>query len=123
MTKEEQPTIVDTYEDNYFAVINEHGVIHFANDQLVNCIHIESNAPAKNLFFKYISPLGTRQLKDALQKAGFAADPYYLNMNLLNSSVHKANWHIAKLKTTDKMQDLFICIGRKPKNEEPNVTS
>jgi PAS domain S-box-containing protein len=123
MAKEEQPTIVDTYEDNYFAVINEHGVIHFANDQLVNCIHIESNAPAKNLFFKYISPLGTRQLKDALQKAGFAANPYYLKMNLLNSSVHKANWHIAKLKTTDKMQDQFICIGRKPKNEEPNDTS
>ena len=34
MTKEDQPTIADTYEDNFFAVINEHCVIQYANDQL-----------------------------------------------------------------------------------------
>lgn len=120
MTKEDQPTIVDSYEDRYFAVIDDHGEIHYANDRLVNCIHMESNAPAKNLFFKYISPLGSKQLKVALQKAGFAANPSRLNMNLLNSSVHKANWHIAKLKTTGTIQDLFICIGHTTKNEKPD---
>ena len=122
MTKEDQPTIADSYEDNFFAVINEHGVIHFANDLLTNCIHLESKAPAKNLFFNYISPLGTKLLKDAFQKAGFAANPSYLKMHLLNSSVHKANWHIAKLKTTGNMPHLFICIGQEAKNEKPNNT-
>ena len=123
MTKEDQPTIEDSFEDYYFAVIKENGVIHFANDQLVNCIHIESNSSAKNLFFKYISPLGSRQLKAALQKAGFAANPSRLNMNLLNSSVHKANWHIAKLKTTGHMKDLFFCIGHKTRNEKPDSST
>lgn len=122
MTKEDRPTIVDTYEDRFFAVINEHGVIHFANDLLMNCIHLESKAPAKNLFFNYISPSGTKLLKDALGKAGFSANPSCLKMNLLNSSVHKANWHIAKLKTTGKMSELFICIGQETKNEKPNNT-
>jgi PAS domain S-box-containing protein len=122
MTREERPTIADTYEENFFAVINEHGVIHFANDQLVNCIHLESKAPAKNLFFNYISPLGTKLLKDAFQNAGFAANPSWLNMNLLNSSVHKATWHIAKLKTTGKLPGLFICIGHKTNTEKPNNT-
>jgi PAS domain S-box-containing protein len=123
MTKEAQPTIEDSFEDCYFAVINENGVIHFANDLLVNCIHIENNSTAKNLFFKYISPLGSRQLKAALQQAGFAANPSRLDMNLLNSSVHKANWHIARLKTTGPMQDLFICIGHKTRNEKPDSST
>ncbi|OQP65678.1 PAS domain-containing sensor histidine kinase [Niastella populi] len=119
MTKEDQPAIVDSFEDCYFAVINENGLIHFANEQLVNCLHIENDSTAKNLFFKYISPLGSGQLKAALQKAGFAANPSRLNMNLLNSSVHKANWQIAKLKTNGDMQNLFICIGHETGNEKP----
>ncbi len=122
MTKEERPTIVDTYEDNFFAVINEHGEIHFANDLLANCIHIESKAPAKNLFYNYISPLGSRLLKDALQKAGFATNPSWLKMDLLNSAVYKANWHIAKLKTSGQMPNLYFCIGNETKNEKPNNT-
>lgn len=121
MTKEDQPTIAGTYEDNYFAVINEHGIILYANDPLANCIHIESRGTA-NLFFNYISPIGTEQLKNALQHAGYAANPFYLRMDLFNSSVHKANWHIAKLKTSTQRPGLFICIGSKTNIEKPTNT-
>jgi PAS domain S-box-containing protein len=121
MTKEAQPTIADTYEDNFFAVINELGVIQYANDPLANCIHIESRGAA-NLFFSYISPLGTKHLKAALQQAGYASNPIYLRMDLFNSSVHKANWHIAKLKTATPRPDLFICIGNKTNIEKPTNT-
>lgn len=118
MTKEDQPTIADTYEDNFFAVIDKHGVIQYANDQLVNCVHIESKGSA-NLFFNYISPLGAKQLTAALQQAGYAARPFYLRLDLFNSSVHKANWHIAKLKTATLQPELFICIGHKTNIEKP----
>jgi len=120
MTKEDnQTTIEENHEDYYFAVINENGVIQYANDQLVNCIHIENTISSQNLFFSFISRVGAQHLKDALQRAGFAANPSYLKMNLLNSSVHKAGWHIAKLKTTDGMPGLFICIGQKANSEKP----
>jgi PAS domain S-box-containing protein len=119
MTKGGKITIEETYEDNYFAVINEYGVIHYANDQLANCIHIENNISPKSLFFKFLTPVGAQSLKEALQQAGFAANPSYLKMNLLNSSVHKAAWHIAKVKTTGEKPGLFICIGHKTNNEKP----
>jgi PAS domain S-box-containing protein len=122
MTKEDQPTIADTYEDNFFAVIDEHGVIQYANEQLANCIHIESRGAA-HLFFNYISPFGAMQLKDALQRAGYANNPFYLKMDLLNSSVHKANWHIARLKTGTQRPDQFICIGHKTNIEKPTNTT
>src|ERR1044072_594129 len=121
MTKEDQATIAGTYEDNYFAVIDEHGVIQYANDPLANCIHIESRGTA-NLFFNYISPIGATQLKNALQHAGYAANPFYLRMDLFNSSVHKANWHIAKLKTATQRPEVFICIGSKTNIEKPTNT-
>lgn len=119
MTKEEKVTITDACEDNFFAVINEDGLIQYTNDRLQNCIHIENANPSKNLFFHFLSPVGVQNLKDALQEAGFAANPSYINMNLLNSSVHKAAWHIARLKTTGKTAPLFICIGHKTINEKP----
>jgi PAS domain S-box-containing protein len=120
MTKEDNhKTIEENYEDYYFAVINGNGVIQYANNQLANCIHIENTISPKNLFFNFISPVGAQHLKDALQRAGFAANPSYLKMNLLNSSVHKAAWHIARLKTTDGMPELFICIGHKTNSEKP----
>jgi PAS domain S-box-containing protein len=121
MTQEDRPTIADTYEDNFFAVINEHGVIQYANDQLASCIQIESKGPA-DLFFNYISPLGEKQLNDALQQAGYAANPFYLRMDLLNGSEHKANWHIAKLKTATPRPALFICIGHTTNIEKPTNT-
>jgi PAS domain S-box-containing protein len=119
MTKEDKITIEESYEDNYFAVINEHGIIHYANDQLANCIHIENTLSPKNLFFNFLTPVGAQSLKEALLRAGFAANPSYLKMNLLNSSVHKAAWHIAKVKTTGERPGLFICIGQKTNNEKP----
>jgi PAS domain S-box-containing protein len=122
MPEEASQTIAHNYENYYFAVINEQGVIQYANNELTTCIHIENSIPAKDLFFNYISPLGTQQLKDALHKAGFAANPSYLRMNILNSSVHKAAWHIARLKTTDNKPGLFICIGRKTNIEKPTHT-
>lgn len=121
MIIEEQPTVEDTYEDNYFAVINDRGVIQYANDTLANCIHIENKGSA-NLFFNYISPLGSLQLKDALLHAGYAANPYYLNMELYNSSVHTAKWHIARLKTVGQQPQLFMCIGSKTNIEKPTNT-
>lgn len=122
MTEEANATIVNTYENYFFAVINEHGVIQYANEQLTDCIHLENSTSAPNFFFNYISPLGTQQLKDALQKAGFASNPSYLRMNLLNSSVHKAAWHIARLKTTGNKPGLFICFGHKTNIEKPTNT-
>lgn len=122
MTKEDQQTIADTYENNFFAVIDEHSVIQYANEQLTRCIHIESKGTA-HLFFNYISPFGAMQLKDALQRAGYANNPFYLKMDLLNSSVHKANWHIARLKTGTQRPDQFICIGRKTNIEKPTHTT
>lgn len=119
MTKEELVTIADTYDEDFFAVINESGVIQYANNQLANCIHIGNTNPWKNLFFHFLSPVGIQNLKDALQEAGHAASPSFLNMNLLNSSVHKAAWHIARLKTTSNRPPLFICIGQKTIIEKP----
>ena len=78
--REDLTTIADTYEDNYFAVINEYGVIQYANARLENCIHIENAHLSKNLFFHFLSPVGVQNLKDALQEAGFAASPSFLNM-------------------------------------------
>jgi PAS domain S-box-containing protein len=118
MTKE-LITIADTYDDHFFAVINENGVIQYANDHLQHCIHFEIANPWKNLFFHFLSPVGVQNLKDALQEAGYAATPSFLNMNLLNSSVHKAAWHIARLKTTGDKPPLFICIGQKSIIEKP----
>lgn len=119
MTKDDNNTFAEPNDDSYFAVINMHGVIQYANDQLINCIHIENAISPKNLFFNFISPAGAEHLKDALESAGFVANPSYLKMNLLNSSVHQAAWHIARLKTTGDMPDLFICIGSKTNNEKP----
>jgi hypothetical protein len=97
MTKEELITIADIYEDDYFAVINEHGIIQYANGQLENCIHIDTTNPSKNLFFHFLSPVGVQNLKDALQEAGYAGNPSFLNMHLLNSTAHKAAWQIKNL--------------------------
>lgn len=119
MTNEDKITIEETFEDNYFAVINEHGIIHYANDRLANCIHIENALSSKNIFFNFLTPVGAQSLKEALLRAGFAANPSYLKMNLLNSSVHKAAWHIAKVKTTGERPGLFICIGQKTNIEKP----
>ncbi|WP_205513423.1 PAS domain-containing sensor histidine kinase [Longitalea arenae] len=114
MCEEAKPTtIAQTYENYYFALINEEGVIQYANEELTTCIHIENSIASRNLFFNYISPLGTQQLKNALRNAGFVANPYYLKMNLLNSSIHKAAWHIARLRTTGNKTGVFICIGHK----------
>ncbi|WP_207510825.1 PAS domain-containing sensor histidine kinase [Longitalea luteola] len=122
MIEEARTTIANSYETQYFAVIDEHGVIQYANDHLTSCIHIENSVTARNLFYNYISPLGTQQLKEALQTAGFAANPSYLKMNLLNSSIHKAAWHITRLKTTGNKAGLFVCIGYKTDLEKPTHT-
>jgi PAS domain S-box-containing protein len=119
MTKEELITIADIYEDDYFAVINEHGIIQYANGQLENCIHIDTTNPSKNLFFHFLSPVGVQNLKDALQEAGYAGNPSFLNMHLLNSTAHKAAWHVARLKTSCNRPALFICIGQKKIIEKP----
>jgi PAS domain S-box-containing protein len=119
MTKEDKGAIADTYEDYYFAIINEEGVIQYANDQLVQCLNFEKNIPSTNLFYSFLSPVGAELLKDALQKAGFAANPSYLKMNLLNSMVHKANWRIVRLRSTANKPELFICLGYKTNFEKP----
>ncbi|OQP39836.1 hypothetical protein A4H97_16580 [Niastella yeongjuensis] len=122
MTEEDKVTIADTCEDYYFAIINEDGVIQYANEQLVQCLYIEKSTPSKNLFYNFLSPVGVELLKDALQKAGFAANPSYLKMNLLNSMVHKANWRVARLKSIENKPELFICLGYKTNIEKPTHT-
>ena len=122
MTEDEKVTIADTYEDYYFAIINEYGLIQYANDQLAQCLHIEKALPSTNLFYNFLSPVGAELLKDALQKAGFSANPSYLKMNLLNSMVHKANWRIARLKAAANNPELFICLGYKTDLEKPTHT-
>jgi PAS domain S-box-containing protein len=122
MSEDEKVTIADTYEDIYFAIINEHGIIQYANDQLVQCLHIEKNLPSTNLFYNFLSPVGAELLKDALQKAGFVANPSYLKMNLLSSMAHKANWRIARLRSIENRPELFICIGYKTDFEKPTHT-
>ena len=119
MTEDDKVTIADTYEDYYFAIINDHGLIQYANDQLAQCLHIEKTLPSTNLFYNFLSPVGAELLKDALQKAGFTANPSYLKMNLLNSMVHKANWRIARLKAAANNPELFICLGYKTDFEKP----
>lgn len=122
MSEAEKVSIVETGEDYYFAIINEHGVIQYANDQLAQCLHIEKTLPSTALFYNFLSPVGVELLKDALQKAGFTANPSYLKMNLLNSMVHKANWRIARLKAAANHPELFICLGYKTDFEKPTHT-
>jgi PAS domain S-box-containing protein len=123
MTKEDKLTIVDTYEDYYFAIINEHGLILYANDQLTQCLQIEKSISSENLFYDFLSPIGAALLKHTLQRAGFVSNPSYLKMNLLNSTAHKADWHIARLKATgNQREELFICIGHKTDIEKPTYT-
>ncbi|THU34774.1 PAS domain S-box protein [Niastella caeni] len=119
MPNEDKIAIAGTKKDYYFVVINERGVIQCANDELADCIHIENTISPKNLFFNFLSPVGAKNLKAALLKAGFAATPSYLKMDLLNSSVHKADWNVVRLKTTNEKPGLFICIGHKTNNEKP----
>lgn len=118
MIKEGSTEPVAPYENNYFAVIDEHGVIQYANDVLMKCLHIEDGQQQKQ-FFDVLSPAGFSKLKEALQQAGFAANPSYVKMNLLNSRVHKAMWHIARLKTSGKIPALYFCIGRQIEHEKP----
>ena len=122
MTKEERPEPVASYENNYFAVINEQGIIQYANDKLIRCLHIENNGEWQGQFFDFLSPAGFKTLKEALHCAGYAANPAQINMNLLNSRIHKAAWHISKLKTTGKMPALYFCIGHETENEKPTNT-
>src|SRR4051812_16497039 len=119
MTKEEHFAIATAFEDNYFAVINENGAIHYANEKLVNCIHIENTHPCQNHLFNFLSPGGVTNLREALQRAGSAANPSYLKMNLLNSAVHPAAWYIARLKTAGNTPALFICVGHETNSEKP----
>jgi len=119
MTKEERPDPVASYENDYFAVINEHGTIQYANDKLIRSLHIENNGEWQGQFFDFLSPAGFTTLKEALQCAGYAANPAQINMDLLNSRIHKAAWHISKLKTTGKMPALYFCIGHETENEKP----
>jgi PAS domain S-box-containing protein len=121
MLNEERTAPVESYENHYFAVINDHGVIHYANTELVKCIHIENKKPRNGVFFNFLSSVCSNNLKEALQMAGFAAHPAYLKMNLLNGSVHKAAWHITRLKSASK-QPLYICIGSETNNEKPTNT-
>ncbi|MBO9203463.1 MULTISPECIES: sensor histidine kinase [Niastella] len=123
MTGEDKVTIADTYEDYYFAIINAYGVIQYANDRLIKCLHIEKDIPATNQFYNFLSPVGAELLKDALKKAGFASNPSYLKMNLLNSMVHKANWRIARLRAAINQPELFICVGQNTEVEQPSQTT
>ena len=108
-----------SYETSYFTVINKHGVIQYANAGLTKCMHIDTNIQKEEVIFNLLSATSSKNLKEALQIAGFAAKPCYLKMDLLNSSVHRAAWHIVRLKITGNNQDLFICIGHEIKIEKP----
>src|SRR6266496_2002102 len=119
MIKEDSIDPVGSYENRYFAVINEHGVIQYANDELIKCIHVDNDNAAQEVFLNFLSGVDSKNLKEALQLAGFAANPSYLKIDLLNSCVHKLAWHITRLKTNAEKPALFICIGHDTKNEKP----
>lgn len=123
MTKEDKLTIADAYEDYYFAIIDEQGVILDTNDQLAQCLLMDKSISSVNLFYNYLTPIGAELLKNTLQRAGFVANPSCLKMNLLNSTVYKADWHIARLRSSGtQQQERFICIGHKTDFEKPTYT-
>lgn len=107
------------YEISYFAVINENGEIQFANESLYQCLHIETNNQRHRQLFNFLSKAGNSDLRKALQLAGFASNPYCLQMDLLNSHIHKAAWYVARLKTTEQRPHLFMCIGNQTDYEKP----
>jgi PAS domain S-box-containing protein len=115
-------TLKTPNQNSYFAVISESGTIQFANETLHNCLHLEKNNQLHRQFFNFLSATGNTDLKKALQDAGYASNPCCIKMDLLNSSVHKAAWHIVRLRTTNQRPALYVCIGSESDYEKPTNT-
>lgn len=100
-----------TDKDYYLLVIDQNGIIQFANSYLITNLELDPKKINECCFFNLIEPRYQNSFKDSLDRVQQNGLPVSIEVSARNGSLHWIKWEISKHKSDSAFTDKYFCMG------------
>jgi PAS domain S-box-containing protein len=101
----------DGDKDYYLLVIDDNGVIHFANSHLMTNFELNQEKILRTGFFELLDSSQLKNFRRVLAQVKQTRQPAVIEMSARNGSLHWIKWEISLQKNAHHYTGNFFCIG------------
>jgi len=98
-------------KDYYLLLIDQNGIIQFANSYLITNLELDPKAIHECCFFNLIEPRYQKSFRDTLHRVQQNGLPVSIEMSARSGSLHWIKWEISKYKNDSGSSEKYFCIG------------